>query len=218
MKQPNQKQSKHLHTMIQITPERTIMETNELVHCKTKSISFNSTVRVYPSLHVNDYTREEKEACWLSRTEKSHIKSCVRATVQLFYEPFIFSNDDNSEFCTRGLEPMIPQERAIRKQRRKDAVRAVLREQQAQRDDDEHNIDRIADVYKKFTTTSQSVAQTIAKQDEQSVLDEQDKNSHRQQSQEFAVCRKKSRSEALAMSGQGSKRRLTTRGSVVSVQ
>jgi hypothetical protein len=203
--------------MIQITPESMSTATIELVPGKKKTVSFQSTVLVYPSLHVKDYTREEKVACWLSRREMLCIKSSVRASIQLFYEAYFFSAEETTdgEICTRGLECMLPQDGAKRKQRRKDAISAVLHEQQIQRDNDEHNVELIADVSKKYTGISWSVAQTTAKQDEQFVLDEQGKDTRQLQGDSY--CRKTSRSEVLAKSRQGSKRRLTTSGSVVCV-
>jgi hypothetical protein len=215
---PNDKQYhfKHLHNMIQITPDQASTETTE-PFCCTKKVSFKSTVRVYLGLKAKDYTVEERVACWLSRTEMSCIKSNVRATVQLLCEASLFSEIDTSKICTRGLEPMLPQEAAARMHRRKDSIWAVLREQQEQRDNDEDDVDLIADIYKKSTGFSQSVAQTMAQQDERFFLDEREKYSCSRQMERDASCRKTARSEALAMGWQESKRRFTTSGRLYSV-
>jgi hypothetical protein len=182
--------------MIQIKPEQTSTETTEPFCCTKKYVSFKSTVRVYLGLQAKDYSVEERGACWLSRTEMSCIKSNVRATVQLLCEASLFSDIDTSKICTRGLEPMLPQEAAARMQRRKDSIWAVIQEQQEQRDNDEDDVDLIADVYKNSTAFSQSVAQTMAQQDEQFVFDEREKYSR--QMERDASCRKTARSEALA--------------------
>jgi hypothetical protein len=187
---------KHLHNMIQITPEQMSTETTEPLCCTKKSVSFKSTVRVYLGLQAKDYTVEERGACWLSRTEMSCIKSNVRATVQLLCEASLFSEIDTSKICTRGLEPMLPQQASARMQRRKDSIWAVIQEQQEQRDNDEDDVDLIADVYKNFSGFSQSVAQTMAQQDEQFFLDEREKNSCCRQMERDASCRKTA--EALA--------------------
>lgn len=204
------------HNMIKIIPATMSTETVERVPSKTKSVSFKSTVRVYPCLHINDYTTEEVTACFLSRKEMSSIKNDLRATLQLICDTLPFTEEEGSEICSRGLEPMLPQG-AMRRHRRREAVSAVLKEQQAQRDNKEYDTDLIADAYTEFTCISERIARKMAKEDEKFVLNEQAKEPFCQ-SRRNAIYRKTSRSKSLTSSRQGSKRRVTTSGSVLCVQ
>ncbi|KAG7354361.1 hypothetical protein IV203_003717 [Nitzschia inconspicua] len=203
--------------MIDITPNTASTETAKRVLRKTtKSVSFLSTVKVSPCLHINDYTKQEKKLCWFSSEEMSNIKNDIRESIHLLCENIFFSEEEE-DICSRGLEVFMPQESAARRERRQDAIQAVLEEQQAQWDNNEcFDDDLIAEAYQHFTTLSLIIARKNALRDEEFVQELRAKRSH--SFLRNSISRKTSRSGSLTDSQQGSKRRLITQGTVMCIQ
>lgn len=162
--------------MIKTNPNEMWIETIERgSHKISKSVSFLGTVIVHPYLHKNNFTDEEKNACWISEKEMSHIKNDIRETIQFLCESVIVT-EGNSDICSRGLEMLMPNEGTARRNRRREAVKAVLDEQDAQSENNEpYNHDLIAETYQQFTISSLSIAKNMAQEDEQFVLEEQAK-------------------------------------------
>jgi hypothetical protein len=203
--------------MIKINDNTTLPETIELVPRKaSKSVCFLGTVKAYPYIHINDFTNEEKTACWFNRKEMSEIKSDIRETIKFLCES-MFITEDDSGTCSRGLEAFIPNKNVARRQRRRDAIAAVLHEQDTQWENHEpYDSYLIAGAYRQFTASPLSIAQKLAQKDEKFVLEEQEKQPRA--TRRNAICRKTSRSSSLVVSRQTSKRRMTTQGSIVCVQ
>jgi hypothetical protein len=127
---------------------------------RKKSVSFNEVVRARNTLHINDYSEEEKQAAWLDGADMKRIRREIRYTVQRM----IWGGTIGQDECSRcGLEYMLCGEGfQIRRDNRSAAVRAVLNEQYMQ--DAEHFLDEqeLANVYKVFATPCQITAHLSA--------------------------------------------------------
>lgn len=146
----------------------------------------------------------------------SHIKREIRETIEFISES-VFIVEEDSKVCSRGLEAFMPQQSAARRQRRHDAIKSVLEEQQTQWDSNECiDADFIAEAYKQFTPLSTSVAQKNANEDAEFVLEERAKEPTRAKRRK-AICSKTSRSLSSTRSQHGSKRRLISQGAVICV-
>lgn len=97
---------------------------------KRKKIVFNNSVFVRETLHIFDYTPEEKASCWFNKAEMQTIKVEMTATVKTFlrgeYE------GDTDLFTMRGLEFRTREASNKRKENKLIALDAVLGEQDDQ--------------------------------------------------------------------------------------
>mmetsp|Transcript_56284 Transcript_56284/g.60938 ORF Transcript_56284/g.60938 Transcript_56284/m.60938 type:complete len:218 (-) Transcript_56284:201-854(-) len=125
----------------------------------TAVVSFQELVRVNVTLHINDYADDEVESCWFTSTEYNAIRNRIFMTldtVKLLSSPTnsnlcsnSSSNSNNStssssssSVCIRGLEHYVsscfgeqqPQglKKSTRIRRRRNAISAVLHEQDRQ--------------------------------------------------------------------------------------
>ena len=88
---------------------------------KTVRFSIQPT-KVHEHIHRHDMTPDEKASCWISSTDMRRIRSEVIRTRQLLSKGSMILDDDNSEFCQRGL--------ALRKRHLVLTTRAIVLEEQ----------------------------------------------------------------------------------------
>ena len=111
-----------------------------------RRVSFNTRVMVKRSLHVDNYTDQEIEACWYTPTDYDAIRNRIFMTLDLmalsspassskwnltknlFVLPYSFSS--STTYCTRGIERYLDSE--SRQIRIGSAIYAVLNEQYRQ--------------------------------------------------------------------------------------
>ncbi|KAG7351468.1 hypothetical protein IV203_010828 [Nitzschia inconspicua] len=111
----------------------------------------------------------------------------------------------------------MPQGSAARRERRQDAIQAVLEEQQAQWDNNEcFDANLIAIAYQHFTTLSLIIARKTAIKNEEFVQDQRAKK--KLSSLRNSINRKSSRSGCLTDNQQGSKSRLIKQGTATCTQ
>jgi hypothetical protein len=93
-----------------------------------------------------DYTKDEFEACWYSRSKEEfeHMKRDVECTVDMIERGCVI---DNREYCERGLESKTKEGSRLRHQQRKKAIATVLGKQLSQQQKGKRNEHRIAAAY-----------------------------------------------------------------------
>jgi hypothetical protein len=100
----------------------------------TKSVTFNKNAQMRLTIHINDYTAEEGEACWYRREDYIKMRNDVRCTVNMIEEEeknFAVVFDD-VQCCSRGCENMTQNGAKRKLKRRRKAITAVLSEQYLQ--------------------------------------------------------------------------------------
>ena len=142
-------------------------------------VSFDdSSTEIHETIHVADFTNQEKHACWMSSTELNRNKLEVKSMARKLSKPKKFqqnhsNNDDTlAKECSKKIEIQYSeQQQQIRQLVRRQAQLAVFEEQEFQwmtttdnnGDDDTcfYNDERIASVYQKQTLKSHRQAQKI---------------------------------------------------------
>ncbi|KAL3909541.1 MAG: hypothetical protein SGILL_008045 [Bacillariaceae sp.] len=140
-------------------------ETIKRVSCDKKSVRFNKMVRVFPVLHLQNYTDEEKQASFLSEDEMAEIKAKLRVNAKMMNKGDASSND-GIHHCVRGIEHFAPEEAASRRGRRQTAIYVVIDEQEYQWERNDIDEDQLAFVYRDLNATSVAIAKAMADQDE----------------------------------------------------
>lgn len=88
-----------------------------------KSVVFNSFVQVRTTISLNDYRKEEIEATWYTKAEKSEIsRQCEKEIDKLNRGKTL----RDKKYCERGLERFITENAAERAERKARAVGSVL--------------------------------------------------------------------------------------------
>jgi hypothetical protein len=96
-----------------------------------KEVFFSNQIRIRLTLHVRDYTQEEIEATWFSKTDFENIKADVRFDIGLLHEG-THGAQDTTSFCRRGLECRTKEGMRKRMSNKIIARNAVLDEQDRQ--------------------------------------------------------------------------------------
>lgn len=123
-----------------------------------KSVSFRSKVCVRRTLHLEDYTKEEHEACWYTVEEMKTIRVGVRKCV-LEISKGTMEETDSEDFTLRGLESFLPEGQALKDFHREAARSIVLEEQDFQWKHGLSDPEVLADLYHDHTRHSASMAQ-----------------------------------------------------------
>ena len=101
-------------------------------NCSKSRVTFFPTVTVKEIPHLEDYSQSIFEAIYLTPEDFAEIKSQVKVTLRLMMSNMI--EDHQSDYCSRGLEVKTREghkRRSLNKQR---VRKAVLREQESQRE------------------------------------------------------------------------------------
>jgi len=133
-----------------------------------------ATTQYHEVLNLDDYTKQEKQDCWYTRTDYFEIRDRVKLELSLYWLDKMNTNggvvvnddDDDSEYCVRGLERRTHTAKTLRHTTRSQAIRAVLYEMECQKHNGYTNQNMVADVYREYSIPSTIIAQTIANQDE----------------------------------------------------
>jgi hypothetical protein len=120
------------------------------------SISFDPSVHVKSTTHIDEYSEEEIAATWYCEDELKVIKWELVTTLLLMANACIMPSSER--LCSRGLECFTPKGRAIKEQHRKEARIAVLDEQDYQFENDIFEPEVIADACLDQTSKSQATA------------------------------------------------------------
>lgn len=132
-------------------------------------VGFNPVVKVIHTLHINDYTEDEIDACWYNEREVKAIRDDAKVSVELLKNGKL--EQDTEEHCRRGSECQLRSNRSRRRKLKAAGWLAVLREQEEQF---EEGMDAdpycIAHVYKSASSQASDIARAVALKDELDAL------------------------------------------------
>jgi hypothetical protein len=129
-----------------------------------RPVSFSNTVVV---CYTDGYSNKEMAVAWYGRAELKKIQSKIKKTFLLMQAGSPNANCDRH--CTRGLESLTPEGRALKQRRREDAKNAVLDEQEFQNEVGIPDPELLADLYFEETRVSQAMANSMGRADEEEV-------------------------------------------------
>ena len=96
---------------------------------KTRAVRFSRNIEVVHEIeHISEFSEEEIRACWYNRDDYSRIRSCNHQVIDLIELKCPLPEDQ----CKTGLETMTPYENFLCQQRIREAISAVLAEQDDQ--------------------------------------------------------------------------------------
>ena len=124
-----------------------------------KSVAFDQNVTVHYSLHINDYSHEEKQACWQDSAEKKSTHEEI-SHVRHLIESDVLEQGKQQELPRRGIETR--REQAQRRHQMMMCVDAVIDEQELQWDEGFSDPEQIALMYKMSYYSSSVVARARA--------------------------------------------------------
>jgi hypothetical protein len=130
-----------------------------------KCVVFNELVIAFKTKSFKDYKSKEFKATWHDVNEKQQIRENLQITLSLMDEGKSEADDD-IHHCIRGLEPLTEEGGHGRRRRRRDALKAVLLEQERTGDEQ-----CIAEVYRKHCIVSTTIARLMGLVDAQAVDD-----------------------------------------------
>ena len=93
-----------------------------------KRVTFCEKVKARRTIHLNNYTDDEIDACWYSDLEYYAMKEEIRAVAHLLQEGIVDIHED----VARGLESRCSSGASRRRELRQAAIDAVLDEQEYQ--------------------------------------------------------------------------------------
>lgn len=96
---------------------------------KTRAVRFSRNIEVVHEIeHISEFSKEEVRACWYNRDDYSRIRSSNHQVIDLIEMRRPLPEDQ----CKTGLETMTPYENFLCQQRIREAISAVLAEQDDQ--------------------------------------------------------------------------------------
>jgi hypothetical protein len=131
-----------------------------------KGIHWNHRVEKKRHHRLQDLTKEEKEAVWYTESDSKIILAMAKVTVKMMMKG---EQCDDVDYCSRGLEGKTP---AGSKQRQKNKLkvrRALLEEQQLQREEGSHDPEYLAQVSIKHSKDICEQARNTALRDEEAI-------------------------------------------------
>jgi hypothetical protein len=139
-----------------------------------KYISFAGNTQICETLHIDEYSTEEVQATWYSKSELQDIKNAIRDVVirnvsndKNSIIPRRGSGDDKEEeSCKRGFEGFSKHGAAQKRKNKMDAAMALFSEQECQKDYGIVDDEALALLYGSCTRHCQAVAHARALQDE----------------------------------------------------
>ena len=131
-----------------------------------KSVTFEPVCHVKKHIHVNDYTKEEIENTWYTRTENDRIREVMQLEVQLA-EHGAMNDNDSPHFCLRSVESHMSKNVTVRMDLRIIVWDAILDEQELQYQEGSYNPKLYSQVVRKISKRCLQKAQKIAQLDEQ---------------------------------------------------
>jgi hypothetical protein len=129
-----------------------------------RTVAFSEAVTIRTTLHVNNYTDDEIDACWYDDYENEMMRKEMRSVLILLQNCML--EQDTEQYCRRGLE-CHTREVALQRLKNKTAVlEAVFEEQEFQWDEGIWEPEYIAHAYKAACPTYQANAHAIALKDQ----------------------------------------------------
>jgi len=144
---------------------------------KKKRVQFDNFTYCQSYLHINEYTADERYACWYTKSDYNRMKKYDLRPMVKMYKARIAINDPD-KYTYRGLETLTSTGAASRRARREAAWCAVWKEQDRQSSSGRRchhylfvntNIERLAKAYGKQTEMSLLAAQARGWKDQDEV-------------------------------------------------
>jgi hypothetical protein len=136
---------------------------------KPRSVRFLDTILVRETLHINNFTVQERQDSWYDSSEYSDMRNDTNVTVALI--KFGKHNCDTSPYCQRGLENRIGKDALRRNRLQLLGLISVLKEQSEQTTMNAFNPDAIADAYAPISKYSSKMAYKLGLRDELEAID-----------------------------------------------
>lgn len=135
---------------------------------RRRKIRWSGQVRVQEIRHLNNMPESEREAVWMSPIDYKLIKNMAKTTV-LMMMAGEHIDDEDPDYCTRGLEFRTRKGSKIRSANKLRARSAVLNEQDLQREEGFHDPEFIAMASLDVSFECREQAQKRAEQDAKSI-------------------------------------------------
>ena len=129
-----------------------------------RSVSFHGRVRCRNSIHLNDFSDDEIDACWYSDTEYSNMEEEIRFLSTLIDQGQLELED--SSYCLRGAESHTALQSSRRHEVKLAVVGEVIREQALQWAEGSSDPEYIAHVSQIKSIQSLEYARRMALEDE----------------------------------------------------
>lgn len=136
---------------------------------KRRKIRWSGQVRVQEIRHLNNMPESEREALWMSPADYKRIKNVAKATVLMMMAGEEI-DEDNVNFCSRGLEFRTRRGSKIRSANKLRGRSAVLNEQDLQLEEGFHDPEFIAMASLDVSFECREQAQKRAQKDAQFIL------------------------------------------------
>ena len=128
-----------------------------------KFVSFSDKIRVSHTISKNDYSAEEKLACWFSNEENQDIaKRCAKQIRKMERGEALL----DKKYCSRGLEGHTRVGYTHKTQNRSDSIHRVLAEQDAQLRERTSDDEAISVAYREVSSSCLLWAQVQALRDQ----------------------------------------------------
>ncbi len=128
----------------------------------SKSVSFKEVVKAKKTIHVTNFSAEEVKSCWYTDEDFEIMKREVRFEVDLF-ENDCLDEKDNMRRSMRGLRMFTSAGGKLRRESKRRARNAVLKEQELQRKEGSNDPEYIAEIYAMATKRACKVALDAAR-------------------------------------------------------
>lgn len=117
------------------------------------------------TLHVNDMSENIRHRYWITEAEQTEIKNEIRNTILAMNRKDQGNTTKDDQFCFRGLECRTRQGHCEKVQRKESVRRAVLLQEQLQRDEGIYDDEFIAAISSSKSRSSIDNALKLALQD-----------------------------------------------------
>jgi hypothetical protein len=115
-----------------VTPSNNLSVNDKKINCNGKRhITFFDKVTIRETIHVHDYTADERRKSWYNKRELKDIKQHLKKTAVWMLSGKL--KIDTEFNCQRGLEYRVGEEAVQRRRRISYALMVVLSEQEEQR-------------------------------------------------------------------------------------
>jgi len=144
-------------------------ETQSSTNVRRRKIRWSGQVRVQEIRHINNISELEKDAVWMSAIDYKMIKNVAKTTVLMMMAGQEIDEDDE-DFCKRGLEFRTRKGSKVRSANKLRARSAVLNEQDLQQEEGFHDPEFIAMASLDVSFDNKEQALKRGKKDAKSIL------------------------------------------------
>ena len=128
----------------------------------SKQVSFHSHVRIRHTLHINDYTREETQATWMTKDDLTRFRQEAMYTIDLMNRG---CEINESLYCRRGLEFMTKDGKKLKQKNKHLGQMTVFSEQEMQELDGVSDPELLSELYEDSSYPSRVAAYVMGLSD-----------------------------------------------------